>query len=178
MKTIKMFAVVFLLSGLFVSCSNDDENEVSNSELVGEWQLEEYFYEGTTQTSQGGQSLSSSYSGEAYDINAKINFDENSWQTQGSYIVKLLTEVNGQSISQDYPFSNYSGSGNYSLEGNVVTLENQNHNLPGAVVTGDEFTITELSANNLVLSFSYEGRSTVSGMEVNIILEGFQRYSR
>ncbi len=129
MRTLK-FLFATLLSFFIFSCSGDD-NSIDTANLSGEWELEAFNYEGTSSVSQNGQTYSSSYWGESSDIDAKVNFkDNNTLESEGSYLVTLTTNFEGGTTEQILPIENFSGSGTFSVDGNTLSLQSQVNSNP------------------------------------------------
>ena len=181
MKIFKYFLLTAALV-FFVSCSKDDDNPGTDSSMVlGEWNLEEFSYSGSTTATQGDQTVSSTYTGEAYDLDARVIFNSaTNYSTEGSYTIKLTTTVNGQTMVQDYPYSDISGSGTYRVEGNKLITTSNAPPDPGLVdpMATAEGTIVELTANRMVLFAEQVVNSTMQGAEVEIRNETLQVFSR
>ncbi len=95
MKNPKYLLLIAVLVSL-VSCSKDENPGVDVSLVLGEWNLEEITYSGTSTVTQGGQTLTSSYTGEAIDLDARVIFNnDNKFRTEGSYTIKVITTVMG-----------------------------------------------------------------------------------
>lgn len=181
MKTIKNFcALVTCL--IVISCSGDDDNPgIDQSLILGEWDLVEYNYSGNTSVTQGGSTITTSYIGEFYDLDAQVVFNENnSYSTAGSYVVKLTTTYEGETLVQDVPSNDVSSTGTYRIESNkLITDVSPQLQQPGDLnIVINEATIVELTSNRLVLSFEQEFNTTMEGMEMNLNVEGVQVYSR
>ena len=185
MKPIKYLFVLFTFVAL-VSCSEENDNpSEEQSIIVGEWNLEEVNYSGTSTASQGGYTTSASYIGEYYDIDSRLILNsDNTYRTEGSYMVELTTIVAGQTSIQNLPFSDVEVTGTYRIDNDKLILGSNNEsqqpqqpgNLNMAAIT--EGTIVELTANRLVVAFDQDISSEMEGAEVNISIEGLQVYSR
>lgn len=165
----------------FISCSKDDNPEVNSSLVLGEWDFEEFTYSGTSTTTIGGESATSTYTGEAYDLDAGINFEsDGNYSVQGKYIIKLTNTVYGQTMVQDYPFTGINVTGKYRIEGNKMFVT---ANVPAGGInlnpTGTtEGVIVELTVNRLVIASKQEANVTEQGVQVKIIHEEYQVFTR
>lgn len=182
MKTFRYF-LVLLTFVVFVSCSNDDDTpSIDQSMAVGEWNLEEYTYSGSTTVSQGGTTNSTSYVGEFYDIDARLTLNsDNTYRSEGSYNLELSYTLGGETITQDMPTSNFESTGTYTIQGNRILTDAEQPPLeqPGQLtIEISEGTIEELTSNRMVLVFDEVYDSDAQGMQMNITVEGRQVYSR
>ena len=176
-KFYSLLLIGFLLSS--ISCSKDDDNSDNkeNTSLAGEWQMEEFQYNGTTTVKQGDMMDESSYIGTAKDIDVTMTFNESekTWESSGNYVLELVTKVNGETQTSTEPYSNISGSGTFTVDGPTLKLGYDNQ-AGGFEI--DEATISILTENELLLEFEYSETSMVSGYEVSLVVEGSQRFSR
>lgn len=162
------------------SCSGEDDNpSIETSNFMGTWNLEEMNYSGTSTVNFGGTELATSYSGEAIETDVQLVFGNgNTWESGGSYTIKLTTNFDGITDVQNVPVPEFSGSGTYSVNGNTLTTTQEGFNSPGSFemlpMQFNEATISELTATRMVLTFDYTETATVEGMEVEVTLEGFQ----
>lgn len=166
----------------FISCSNDDNDpEVDSGMILGEWQLDEMNYSGTTTVTMEGQTSSISYEAEAIDMDAQVIFnDQSTYSTKGSYTIRMTTNMEGYTDVQDYPFSNVNGTGTYRLEGDKIFT---NADIPAGseqeyLMSSGEGTIMELTENRMVIFNSEEVTSTTDNMEMEVTLELIQILSR
>ncbi len=179
----KNFRSVMLIAALVtcISCSdNDNDPEVNSGMILGEWQLEEMNYSGTTSMTMEGQTSSLVYAAEAIDIDAQVIFNDQTYRSQGSYTIRMSTTMEGNTQVQDYPFSDISGTGTYNIEGNRITTDPDLP--PGSeqefLMEGGEGTIMELKENRMVIVNSEEVTSIVNGMEMEVTMELIQIFSR
>lgn len=181
MKGIKFIMLVAALVTC-ISCSEENNDpEVNQGILLGEWQLEEMNYSGTTSVAGDGQTSTVSYAAEAIDINAQVTFtDASNYSTKGSYTIRMHTTVEGETAVQNFPYTNINGSGTYRIEGNKIFTN------PGTPSTSDqeflmdssEGTLMELTENRMVIFIEEEVNSTVENMELNVTYEVIQIFSR
>lgn len=180
MKNLRLIALLAVISTCF-SCSKDDNETDVNSSVLGEWQLEEISYSGTTSVNADGFTSIVSYSAEAIDIDAQVIFnDATNYTTKGSYVIRMTTTFDGDTEVENYPFTNINGSGTYRIEGNKIFTE---PNLPPGseqeyLMGSGEGTILELTENRMVLFVAEQVNSTVENMEMEVTYEVTQILTR
>ncbi len=173
MKTIKLSLLAILFIA-FSSCSKDDDNnsDLNTSMMVGEWNLESFMYEGKSDANFEGIDLSTTYSGVSENEDFKLTFNENNTFTSvGTYDVKLTVE----GITQLVSLGNNSSSGDWSVNGNILTtssLFTQVNGSPAQSEAISEMRITEISENRLALTFDQESTINQSGLEYTVTLNG------
>lgn len=171
MKTIKLslLAIIFIA---FSSCSKDDEPDTNTSMMLGEWNLSTFNYQGTSDATYEGMNLSTSYTGEAENVDFTLTFnDDNTFKAQGKYDVRLIVEGITQVVSMD----NTASSGDWSVDGNVLntsTLFTQINGSPSQGESASKLIIKELTANRMVLTFDQESEISQSGLDYTISLNG------
>lgn len=161
MKIFKLILFTAFIS-LTISCSKDDDNPApeNNGEIVGVWKGTTVNYTGSTTTTAQGQSITADYVGEAYDVDYILTFTENPKKvvSDGSYSIELTTTVNGQSTTQNVENLELLSSGDWSINGNTLSITVDNET--------DDATIVELTNNNLVLNVVETETNTGSGFTV------------
>lgn len=176
----KIYFLLFtLLLLLNLSCSKDEapDNEEKLS-LTGEWQLEEFNYQGTTTVRNGDMVDESSYTGTAKDIDIYMVFNEQpdkTWESGGEYTVELVATVNGEVQTSEETYSDILSSGSYSVEESILKL---GYNQTEGALAITEAVISKLTETELVLEFEFSETSEVSGYEVELLVKGTQRFSR
>lgn len=181
MKNLKLIALLAVIGTCF-SCSNDDNDTDANPSMVlGEWQLEEMSYSGTSSVNGDGFTSFVSYSAEAIDINAQVIFNNaTNYTTKGSYVIRMTTTYDGDTEVENYPFTNINGSGTYRIEGNKIFTE---PTLPPAseqeyLMGSGEGTIIELTENRMVVFMAEQVNSTIENMELEVTYEVTQILTR
>lgn len=180
----KSFRSVLLVAALITcfSCSNDNNDpEVSSEMILGEWNLEEMSYSGTSTATMNGQTSSLVYAAEAIDMDAQVIFnDQSNYSTKGSYTIRMTTTMEGSTDVQDHLISNANATGTYRIEGNkIYTSANQPADSEQEYLmdTG-EGTIMELTGNRMVIFSSEEVNTTSDGMALEVTMELIQILSR
>jgi len=146
MKIFKLLLFTALIS-LTISCSKDDDkpSQQNNGDIVGVWKGTTVDYSGTSETSGQGQNITSTFNGEAYDVNYTLTFteDPNKVVSDGSYSVELTTTTNGQTVTQNLEGLEFLSSGDWAISGNSLSVTVNNET--------DDMTIVQLSDDTLVL---------------------------
>jgi hypothetical protein len=187
MKILKLPMLLVAFTFL-ISCSKDDDSPTPPVEqptgIAGEWELEEYDYSGSSTVSHEEFSYTSSYTGVAKNINVKLilETEPNTWRTEGGYTLELTTTADGETEVREIVVNDLANAGSFELEEDQFYPENQNTGFPdpGEINPMDmsTFTIEELTATRLVLSFSETHETTQNGMRGETTLEGRQVYKR
>ena len=164
----------------FMSCSSDsdeseDDFEQGNAtQLMHEWNLETWEY--TMVSSYEGVSLTTM--GEAQDINATLKFNsDNTFNFQGSYTIVMSIE----GMEAETPVNGAASSGNYSIDGTMLTLSNTLGEMEGQQVNtsgGGEMEIVELSDSRLVLQGEKEIVTEAAGLTSTIKSTEYYEFSR
>ncbi|PKP29715.1 MAG: hypothetical protein CVT99_16085 [Bacteroidetes bacterium HGW-Bacteroidetes-16] len=120
----KVFLLIVL--GLtIVSCSKkDDTTNPTNGEIAGVWNCTAVNYTGTTVTEYLGQSITTDFTGEGYnvDFTFTINENPNVATSNGSYSIKLSSTTMGQTITQNIEDIDFNFTGEWSKDGNTMTV--------------------------------------------------------
>lgn len=126
----KIFKFIFLavLTVSLVACDSDDDstnNDTTNADLVGTWQGEDMDYSGTSETQAQGQTVTSSFVGEAIDVDYTLTFteDPNMVTSNGSYGIELTTTSNGQTVTQTIDNLTFLETGVWTRTGNTLTID-------------------------------------------------------
>lgn len=161
----KLIALCITLICIITSCSTESVDSDNNSStIVGTWEMVDYDYSGTTVTEFQGQSSTTTFTGEAYDIDNKITFEENpnKFISEGSYNIKLTYTVSGQTTTQNIEnleaLTTSTGAWEI-LDGELMTSSSINNE------TG-KFKIEKLTESTLVLTAEQEEDLSQSGAKV------------
>ncbi|MEL0456292.1 hypothetical protein WJN01_08650 [Flavobacteriaceae bacterium SZ-1-7] len=159
MKKLNLFFVALAL--IITSCTEDgDPIPQISGDIVGIWDMVDYTYTGQTVTTAQGQTLKSDFTGEAYNMNYTITFEENpnNLISMGSFSLKLTTTTLGQTSTQN--IDNIEGlvTGTWEMvNGEIITNAN-----------GDQgkMKIEELTESSLVLSIAEKQDLSQSGVSI------------
>ncbi|NOY49218.1 MAG: hypothetical protein GXO88_01415 [Chlorobi bacterium] len=144
---LKNVLLLMVLVLTIISCKKDNNNaEPSTSNLVGTWNCTSVNYTGTSVTEVLGQSITTDYTGEGYDVDFTYTFSENPnlATSEGSFGIKLTSTILGQSTVQNIPGNSFNYTGNWSLAGDKITITYEGES--------QEATIVSLTDTNLVLN--------------------------
>lgn len=181
MRALKM---LLLTTAMVIVCScskEENEHEIDHSMLLGEWNLTEFSYSGTSSLTDGGETSSLSYSAEAVDMDARVKFvDETNYTTAGRYTITLTTTMDGEIIVQQYPFSDITGSGTYKIEGNRMISQPQSSAYQDEMqlMNSSEVIIRELTSSRMVLVMEMHTVAEEEGMQAEITLDMIQILTR
>ncbi|KAB1158378.1 hypothetical protein F7018_09380 [Tenacibaculum aiptasiae] len=180
MKKIMLMKLVLIFSIItFTSCTDSDENiNYNQNDLIGEWKLTNYKYDGNLEISGGPITIpKTSFVGEGININATTAFTENPNKTNasGSYDIKTTSTTSGQTHTETFKVENITSEADWELNNNILTIKNGElikANLPdqinNTVNLGDaDFKITELTPNSLKLRKTIEQKISQGGITVN-----------
>lgn len=165
MKKLSVLFVAFLF--VFTSCSSDDDNgnQIDLSvDITGQWDLTKLDYEGDSQMTFQGQTITLNYTGFAKDIDAQVVFSKNPdiVESFGSYTIEMTVTYMGMSETYDTPLnmSDHISPGTWSIQGNQMIIVDQ--------TTGEQQTaeIIHLSQNKMILVA--QQTQSMNGMTANV----------
>lgn len=172
--------LILLFALVLMSCESDDDSASINGEVNGEWNIESINYTGSTVTSAQGNSITSNFTGESFDENATLIFNaDNTFTSQGSYSIELETTTLGQTQNQSVPIDNYSSEGEWSLSGNILTIEGELVSISSNTPTindpnesaPQDLIIEELTDTTMVVSSVTQQTIVDSGVSINVNLD-------
>ncbi|WP_299129192.1 hypothetical protein [uncultured Winogradskyella sp.] len=127
-KIVKLFCLFSLLTAF--SCENEplddgiETGAINTEGLIGAWDLVEFSSSLSTSTNFEGQIIASEVEIESTTVDYVVNFTASSFIANGSYSYVTDIVANGVEISGEaYNLENVSGSGNYSTNGNEITID-------------------------------------------------------
>jgi len=129
---IKLSKLLFFCSALFLitACGNDDDAAPVNSDLEGTWEAVSFEFVAETSSEFAGTTTDVLTQLEGSNMNYELTFTSDAFTTSGSYDIELQTSLDGspqQTQSQSY--TNVDGSGTYSADGSVMTINGSFFNL-------------------------------------------------
>lgn len=160
MKILKFLFLATFIS-FFFACSNDDNAEPTVA-LAGDWTVSEISYTGNTSTVVAGvPPVSGTFEGTGFDMDLKINFEEdpNNYTTSGDYSINLETTVSGQTYSSVWANQEFQGSGTWSKDGTVMTFTSADGQT-------SEAQIVEETDSKLKFTQTYNNTETQNGATV------------
>ena len=122
----KLFLIVAAMFAVvsFSACSDDDDKDVNPNQIIGTWQI--------------------------IEIHENDSYSDEIWPTESDYYTYTFNE-NGTAILKWHDGSNEEFNYNYSINGNVLTMNEKNTTEPMTYI----FQIKELTKSRLVL-FEHE----------------------
>ena len=160
MKILKFLFLATFIS-FFFSCSSDDNAEPANV-ISGDWTVSEISYTGNTSTVVAGvPPVSGTFVGTGFDMDLKINFEENpnNYTSTGMYSINLETTVSGQTYDSVWSNQEFQGSGTWSKNGTVMTFTTDGGE-------SSEAQIIEETDSKLKFTQTYNNTQTQNGATV------------
>lgn len=168
MKNFNILMIAFLI--VLTSCSSDDDsnNQIDLSvDITGQWDLKKLDYEGDSQMTFQGQTVTMTYIGFGKEMDAQVVFSNNPNNVEvfGTYVIEMTVTYLGMTETIDTPFdmSDFMNAGTWSIEGNQMIIVDN--------TTGEQQTaeIIHLSQNKMILLS--EQTQTMNGMTANVVGE-------
>ena len=162
-----IYALAFLSSIFIMSCGSDDDLMVTEQQIVGEWDLQSLDYNGTSSTTTAGVTLSTTFTGEAKDIEFTVTFNESPQTASsiGNYDIELVSVTGGVSMTETVSAADdFVFEGDWTLDGNMLTV--------GDDMQSATYEITDISDSRMVLLLDSEEREEVFGIIVEVELNG------
>jgi hypothetical protein len=155
MKITKL--LLLSLAVVLFSCSEEDDPKPEDG-LIGAWSVTALNYEGTTISTVLSTSIISTFTGVAKNMAMTVTFKQNPniVTSEGSYTIALTTTTLGQSITEDFTFTDFISDGTWSLNDKKITVTN-------AGVT-QEATIVSQTSTTLVLALETEQSQDLAGV--------------
>ena len=124
MKKLFLIVAAMFAAVSFSACSDDDGKDVNPNQIIGTWQI--------------------------IEIHENDSYSDEIWPTESDYYTYTFNE-NGTAILKWHDGSNEEYNYNYSINGNVLTMNEKNTTEPMTYI----FQIKELTKSRLVL-FEHE----------------------
>ena len=124
MKKLFLIVAAMFVAVSFSACSDDDDKDVNPNQIIGTWQI--------------------------IEIHENDSYSDEIWPTYSDYYTYTFNE-NGTAILKWHDGSNEEYNYNYSINGNVLTMNEKNETEPMTYI----FQIKELTKSRLVL-FEHE----------------------
>lgn len=129
MKNLRLLFLAILV--VFTSCSSDDDNTINlTADITGTWNLTEFEFEGGSEITFEGQTIALTFTGIGKDFDAQVTFasNPNTYVSSGPYTLVYTVEFMGitDSDEAEIDLEDELGSGQWSIQGNQIILENNN----------------------------------------------------
>jgi len=178
LKDMKFSKLLFIaLAVTLFSACNDDEDAPSISEelLVGDWELTDLDYSGTSVLTVPGldEGVTTTFEGTGLNLNLDLTFttDPNEFITQGDYGVRLVTVIEGQEIVNELENADFINDGTWTRNGNTLTVTST---LGGT----QDATIISVDENNFTLGYNFQQTVTELGVTNTTVVNGVYIFSR
>ncbi|MGE5943136.1 MAG: hypothetical protein ACM31G_02245 [Flavobacteriales bacterium] len=144
MKRINLFFIVIFL--VLFSCSDEGIIPEISTDILGAWIATSVDYGGQTITEASGQSLTNTFTGEGYDIDFTVTFNDSpkTYISDGSYSIHLTNTVLGQTYTQDIENLEFLQDGSWEQNGNKLIIEAEGEETEANIekLTSDELILT------------------------------------
>ena len=166
MKSIyKLFA--FILFVFFTSCSSDGDETIDTSKLVGTWNLTSVqSNDGIISLTVEGVTIEGSVTISSKDEDATITIAENpnTFSGQGSFTQVSTISLLGNSATEESVVSDLFGSGTWSINNNVITVDSDSQVIESALV----FKIKTLTTTTLVIEQQINEMLNLNNQDFNL----------
>ena len=157
---IKLTKMLFVLSLLvLVTACGGNDNGSSTNDILGTWVSVSFDGNSESTTTFDGTTTTNEACILESNLDYRITFTETGWTTTGGDDVTTTRSVNGmKTATLTSSNTNVSGSGTYSINGNVMTIDGsffefETNGVPTAGTNGPEMADFEINSNGqLVLS--------------------------
>lgn len=171
----KLNYLFIALALVLTACSGDDDGgnpSDTSGDILGTWIGQDVDYTGTSSTSVQGQSINSTFVGEAYDVDYTLTFTENPNEvvSDGSYSIELTTTALGETFTENVENLEFLNSGAWSRSGNQLTITDNGEDTVA--------TIVELTSTMLVLEVSETESVSEQGIDVSTNIDVVVTYTR
>ena len=168
----KAMILLALIATAFISCSKDDDDDVSMTEMEGTWKMESMEYEGMSTYEVNGNTFMSDFSGDARDISAEVDLNaDGTYVSRGSYTIDVTVEILGQMTTLSSTVSNFLGAGTYEIKGDKMIVTNSQGET-------SEARIVSLSGDKLVMAYSDSDTTMDQGATTTTEVEGTYTFRR
>ena len=124
MKNLKSLFLLSFAVFVLAACGGDDDNPANSNEIDGEWTALSFNVNIVSTFAPDGFDPSTTTSSiVGSNLNYDLDLNGDSFTTMGDYTTTASIDVDGLSVpDQVSELSNVSGSGNYTIDGNVISL--------------------------------------------------------
>ena len=184
MKTQILF--LLLIVATLLSCGKDDNNEISESRLAGDWYMISYEYSGVqTSVYDFNTPYTHDITGVAQDITHTVTFSENpnTYESFGGYIMKETSSTEGiglippNSSTNFYDFEDFEFDDTWSMEGSTIRgFDYFTIPFTEPVAT---YEVAELTDSRLKIKYIFDrSLGEFDGVEIGIYLEAEMVFGR
>ncbi|MCK7590568.1 lipocalin family protein [Subsaxibacter sp. CAU 1640] len=156
------------------SCSSDDSDDSSDTSgnLLGTWVAVDVDYNGSSTTTFQGQTIPSTFVGEAYDVNYSLVFTENpnELMADGTYSIELTTTSMGQTQVDNLENLEFATNGTWERSGNELTIVSQGQTRI--------YTIVELTDSTFKMGIQTVEELSQNGLDYSVTINLLATYTR
>lgn len=182
LKSIPSFFLL-LLSVLLISCGEDDLKHDSPS-IHGDWKTLSFEGDINSTFELDGNSTVSITAFEASNMNYAINFSEDNYTTNGSYVLTFTTTAQGSTITNLDEFNNVSIAAAFNVTANDILADDdlfdvEFNGLP--VTLNGNIVISTYSITNNILTITQSGqviKTETSGLMSTTDINFISRWQR
>ncbi|WP_298894867.1 hypothetical protein [uncultured Psychroserpens sp.] len=179
MKKLSFLFALFILLTAF-TCEDEplegdfqNENSNNNATLVGTWSLIDFNADITSESSFGGIDFVVDFTAEMVEADYELVFAESDYTVSGDYELQVSTTFEGETTSYSDAYTNVNGSGTYSTNGNIMTVDGSFvefdfEDMPMEVDQGEQMAEFSLSADGQTLTFFQDIVQTENGGGANV----------
>ncbi|WP_136480904.1 lipocalin family protein [Cognatitamlana onchidii] len=124
MKKISLFVSILCL--VMSACSSDDDGgNTITGDIVGTWNVTKLDLTGEIQAEVSGTPISSSVTGEGFDLdNSLVTFNESpsSIESEGTISMRLTYSLNGTELTEEIEDFEFLEGGTWELNGNTLII--------------------------------------------------------
>ena len=166
---------LIFISFFMVACGGDDGLDPDTS-LIGTWEAQSFTADMETSTDFSGATIEATSNIEGENLNYNLTFSDAAYTTEGAYGIKGEVVVDGSTTNLDQTYTDVSGDGTYTLDGDQLTsngafFDIQVNGMDLSAAQGElTVTIEKLSATELIISQDTEETitQTQGGTEIKI----------
>ncbi|PQJ22964.1 hypothetical protein [Tenacibaculum sp. SG-28] len=174
-NTYVIIALLFVVFN-FTNCNESDTTEYHlEQDLLGEWQMTSFLYNGNTKMVMSGNTVAITFVGEGKNIHSTMTFTEspNKVFTSGSYDIELTTTSEENSETELLAITSIQEEANWQADGSVLTIGeilSRSLTYDGNILDffqnrdAIDFTVEEITATSLRIRYSFQELSEDSVM--------------
>lgn len=172
MRIFKLPLLALVLCFMF-ACTEKEDTPAPSNQLKGNWKVTDISYTGNSVTTMDGYSFANSFIGTGYDLNLNINMDENpnNYTSSGDYSIKVTSEMNGQTFTQNWTNQSFMDAGTWAREADELIFETKSNG-------SQRSTILELTNTTLRIGYNSTQTTSQDGTTVTATIVGTYTFTR
>jgi hypothetical protein len=171
MKITKL--LLLSLAVIFLSCSEDEDPKPTTEGMLGNWKVTALDYKGSTTTTAQGASIKADFTGTGKNMDLITTFgsNPNTVTSEGTYTIVLKTTYMGQTTTDEYEMDETVTDGTWTLNGNTLTVTNDDFGPQTA-------TVLEQTATTLKLKAEVNESESDQGITVSTKIEAIYTFTK